>query len=160
MITSRQSQERAYQKYAWVILFGLGVLLVANILIVVAFTSGTSDFEADTGVAWDEFTAAYPSVASAYILKQRLLYVGFASIGLFALVMTYFGLRPGHRWAWFALWVLPAALALTTILMILGRRPRDRCFLRGFLDCSGDRVAAAHSKILSEAIRRAPWAQD
>lgn len=128
MINARQSQEKAYQKYAWVILFGLGVLLVANILIVVAFASGTSDFEADTGVAWDEFKAAYPGVANAYILEQRLLYVGFAGIALFALVMTYFGLRPGHRWAWFALWVLPAALALTAILMIPGRRPEIGAF--------------------------------
>ena len=132
MKTERQSEGKVYHKYAWVILFGLSILLVVNILIVGVLTSDTSDFESNTGVAWDALSATYPSVASAYILEQRLVYVAFAGIGLFAMVIAYFGLRTGHRWAWFALWILPAVLALTAILMLSGRRPEIGVFYGGF----------------------------
>lgn len=132
MINEQPSRERGYSKYAWIILFGLSSLLVINILIVGAFASDASDFALNTGVAWDELRAAYPSVASAYVLEQRLLYVSFAGVGLFALVTTYFGLRPGQRWAWFALWILPAVLALTAILMLSGRRPEIGAFYGGY----------------------------
>jgi hypothetical protein len=132
MITARQSQESAYQKYAWVILLALGILLVLNILIVAGFEDRANEFKGDTGVALDEFTAAYPGVANAYILTQRLLYVGFASLTLFALVITQFGFRQGHRWAWFAMWLLPITLALTALLFAPSRRPEIGAFYAGF----------------------------
>ena len=121
MTTAHPSQERAYQKYAWVILFVLGILLVVNI-VVVAFESGATQFNEDTGAAWDEFATVYPGVAAAYTLDQRLLLVGFASLALFSLVITWCGLRQGQRWAWVALWLLPIAFAVTAILATQGRR--------------------------------------
>jgi hypothetical protein len=123
MTTAHHSSERAYQKYAWVILLALSILLLVLILIVAGIEDHALEFQKDTGVAWDELMAAYPGVAAAYTLNLRLLYVGYASLPLFSLVVTYFGLRPGHRWAWYALWVLPAALTLTAILLASGRQP-------------------------------------
>ena len=123
MIAARQSQQRVGRAYAWVILFVLGLLLVLNIVIVVWIEDGANQFELDTGVAWNEFAAAYPSIATSYILTQRLLYLSFAALALFAVVITYFGFRPGHRWAWYAMWLLPATLALTALLTTQSRRP-------------------------------------
>ena len=131
MITAHQSPEKAYQKYAWVILFVLGVLLVLNILIVAAFVSGGNDFKADTGATWNEFAAAYPGIAAAYVLEQRLAYTGFASVALFALVIAYFGFRQGYRWAWFAMWLLPITLVLMAMLLFLSRRPDIGAFYGG-----------------------------
>jgi ABC-type proline/glycine betaine transport system permease subunit len=122
MITARQSQEKAYQKHAWVILFALSILLVVNIVIVAGIADHANQFQRDTGIAWEEFVAAYPSVANAYVLNQRLLYVGFMSLALFALIITYFGFRQGHRWAWFAMWLFAAALGLTAILFTPSKR--------------------------------------
>ena len=115
MTTVRQSQEKAYQKYAWVILFLLSALLVVNIVIVAGVADHAYEFQKDTGIAWQEFAAVYPSVADAYVLNQQLLYVDFTVLALFALFITYFGVRQGQRWAWFAMWLLAAVLALTAI---------------------------------------------
>ena len=128
MIRAQQSQERAYQKYAWVILFALGVLLVVNIVIVAGVEDHASEFQKDTGVTWQEFTAAYPGVANAYVLNQQLLYVGFTSLALFALIIIYFGFRQGQRWAWYAMWLLPAMLTLPAMLLSQSRRPEIGAF--------------------------------
>ncbi len=110
----------------------LGILLVVNILIVAGVEDHALEFKKDTGVAWDEFTAAYPGVAASYIQEQRLLYMGFASLALFALVITYFGFRQGHRWAWFAMWLLPITLTLAALLLSQSRRPEIGAFYGGF----------------------------
>ena len=123
MITTQQSQEKPYQRYAWVILFLLGILLVVNIVVVAGIEDHSHEFKEDTGIAWNEFAAAYPGVANAYVLNQRLLYVGFTSLALFALVITYFAFRQGQRWAWFAMWLFAVALALTAILFNPSKRP-------------------------------------
>jgi hypothetical protein len=123
MTTARQSQEKAYQIYAWVILFLLSALLVVNIVIVAGVEDHAYEFQQDTGIKWQEFVAAYPGVADAYVLNQKLLYVGFTDMALFALIITYFGVRHGYRWAWFAMWLFAAALALTAILFGPSQRP-------------------------------------
>jgi hypothetical protein len=116
-------QEKAYQRYAWVILFLLSTLLVVNIVIVAAIEDHAHEFQEDTGITWNEFAAAYPGVANAYLLSQRLLYVGFTSLALFALIITYFGFRQGQRWTWFAMWLFAGALVLTALLFAPSKRP-------------------------------------
>lgn len=115
-INNQQSSEKAYQKYAWIILFGISILLVLNMLFL--FFAPVSDiFESDTGVSWAEFSTDYPNVANAYLLEQRLLYAGFLGIALFGVIITFGAFRKGHRWAWYAMWVFPATLTLTAILL-------------------------------------------
>ena len=122
MMTAHQPIEKAYQKYAWVIPFLVSALLVVNIVIVAGIADHANEFQEDTGVTWQEFATAYPGVANAYALNQQLLFVGFASLALFALIITYFGFRQGHRWAWFAMWLLAATLTLTAILFSPSKR--------------------------------------
>jgi hypothetical protein len=116
-------QEKAYRRYAWAILFLLSTLLVVNIVIVAGIEDHAYEFQEDTGTTWQEFAAAYPGVASAYVLSQRLQYVAYTSLALFALVITYFGFRQGQRWAWFAMWLFAAALVLTAALFAPSKRP-------------------------------------
>ena len=131
MINAVQSQEKAYQKYAWVILFVLSILLVVNIAFVAVFEDHPSEFGKDTGATWSAFTSAYPDVAAAYTFQQHLVYAAFASLALFALLASYFGLRKGDRWAWFSLWLLPAMLILTTLLFFLQSRQPAVGFVYG-----------------------------
>lgn len=123
---------KAYQRYAWILLFVLEILLALNILIVIALAADPATFEMDTGVAWAEFSAAYPTVATAYRLEQTLAYVGYLSLALLALFVTYFAFRQGRRWAWVALWVLPGALALTAVLLALSDQPGLGAYYGGF----------------------------
>ncbi|MCC7451763.1 MAG: hypothetical protein IT324_30420 [Anaerolineae bacterium] len=132
MTTVHQSPEKAYQRYAWVILFLLGILLVVNIVVVAGVEDHVHEFQEDTGTAWNEFAAAYPSVADAYVQNQRLLFLCFASVALFAVIITYFGFRNGNRWAWYAMWLLPATLTVTTIWMIPARQTELPILYGGF----------------------------
>ena len=132
MTTVRQPQEKAYQKYAWVILFVLGILLVVNMMIVAGVEDHAYEFHEDTGVTWQEFAADYPGVASAYTLNLELLFLIFGSLALFALVVTYFGFRQGQRWAWFTMWLFAATLALTAILFGPSKRPDPGAIYAGF----------------------------
>jgi hypothetical protein len=131
MTTERQSQEKIYQRYAWVILFLLSALLTVNIVFVAVFEDHPSEFEKDTGATWSAFTSAYPGVAAAYTFQQHLVYAAFASLALFALLTSYFGLRKGYRWAWLTSWLLPATLILTTLLFFLQSRQPGVGFVYG-----------------------------
>lgn len=122
MITGHQVREKAYQRYAWVILLLVNTLLAVNVAVVAAVDRATA-FQGDTGVLWQEFTVAYPSVANAYMLNLWLLSVVYTGLALFALIITYFGFRQGQRWAWFAMWLLGAVLTLTAILFNPLKRP-------------------------------------
>lgn len=121
MVTN--TPERWYQRFAWVILFVLGILLVVNILVVAGVADPATEFQDDTGTSWQAFEAAYPGVANAYMLNQRLLFANFGSLTLFALAVTYFAFRKGQRWAWFAMWLFAATLTLTGILFDPLKRP-------------------------------------
>jgi hypothetical protein len=132
MTSTNATTEKAHQRYAWIFLFVLEILLALNILIVIVESEGPAIFEADTGVAWAEFAAAYPTVATAYRLEQRLAYMGYLSLALFALFVTYFAFRQGRRWAWYALWVLPGTLALTAVLLALSDQPGLGAYYGGF----------------------------
>lgn len=132
MRTTQPLQGKAYQRYAWVLLFLLGTLLVVNIVVVAGVEDHTQQFQEDTGTTWQEFAAAYPGVADAYVQNQHLLFLCFASVALFAVIITYFGFRNGNRWAWYAMWLLPAMLAVTTILVIPARQTELPILYGGF----------------------------
>ena len=132
MITNHQSQEKSYQKYAWVILFLLSILLAVNIVLVAFVEDHPSEFEKDTGATWNVFMSAYPGVADAYVFQQHLIYALFASLALFALFTSYFGLRKGDRWAWLSLWLLPVMLIPTSLLFFLQSRQPVIGFIYGF----------------------------
>jgi hypothetical protein len=75
-------------------------------------------FEDDTGTSWVEFSEAYPDVANSYLLEQRLFYASFIGIAFFALAITWWGFRKGQGWTWYAMWLLPIHLAVSTFLLI------------------------------------------
>lgn len=131
MITTDQLQKRSARVSGWVVLFALGLLMVVNI-VVVLLEGGASQFVLDTGVSWNEFAAAYPGIAATYTLSQRLMFLYFAALGLFTMVIAYFGLRSGRRWAWYILWLLPAILVLTALLTAQSRRPEIGVLYGGF----------------------------
>lgn len=95
------------QNYGWVLLFVVALLTTLSGLFV-WIGSGPATFEADTGVAWDELSRVFPSVATQFATAQQGSLVGTIAVGLFALAITYFPFRGGQRWAWFTMWVLPA----------------------------------------------------
>lgn len=91
----------------WMLIFGVAVLQTFSAVFLLAF-SGSQTFEADTGVAWSELSSVFPTVATQFAIAQQASLVATLAIGLLSLAITYFALRKGQRWAWFAAWILPA----------------------------------------------------
>ncbi len=132
MSPDSQVTESTLQRRGWIFLFVLEILLALNILLVIAIYEGPDDFEAETGVAWAEFSEAYPTVATAYRLEQRVALASYLSLTLFALSITFFAFRKGRRWAWFTMWVLPGTLAVTAALFVPGGLPDLTTYYGGF----------------------------
>ncbi|HEX9597361.1 MAG TPA: hypothetical protein VF982_10820 [Anaerolineales bacterium] len=119
MSSESGSPERAYQKYAWLIPFILAVLLSLGMAFMLVWGTDPGVFESDTGVAWSEFSSAYPTVATYLILDERLLAAGLLGFGAYTAVVTYLKYRKGERWAWYTLWFFPGMLALLAALFYL-----------------------------------------
>ncbi len=49
-------------------------------------------------------------------LDQPILFFGYTLFNLYALLVIYFPLRRGERWAWWSTWLLPIGLALPALL--------------------------------------------
>lgn len=111
--------EPFYQRYAWLLVAGLAVLLSLSVVVMMATGADPPmQFEADTGVEWAEFVAAYPTVATLVSLEDLLLGASFGGFGLLIAIIAATKFRTGDRWAWRVLWIFPAVLAVTAVLMI------------------------------------------
>lgn len=102
-------KERAYEKYAWILLFvsGLLALIVSVFIIVVPAPIGTAGVRNLTGITWEQIVSQSPAAAklTAYFIAQ----FGIAQAGLGVLTMgiSALGYRRGERWAWYVLWFVP-----------------------------------------------------
>jgi hypothetical protein len=96
-------KERAYEKYAWVLLFVVGILTIVDSI-------GTWGSYAN----WvGPFNSPDPIVFSSRA----------AGYGIFILVVLWVGYRRGERWAWYVFWYLPVGIALTFIRVLNGGIP-------------------------------------
>lgn len=94
----------------WLLLVGVALMVVLTAPMFL-LSSGQREFEGNTGVAWAEFSQQYPTVALQYTLMRRNVVTFSLVFGLFSLAVASFAFRAGQRWAWFTMWLLPAAMA-------------------------------------------------
>ncbi len=114
-ITSPDARTRT--PYGWIILFVVALLqMTASFFLLLA--RGPEIFEADTGVAWAELVQQYPTVAAQFAMAQEASLVANLALGLLSLLVVYFSFRDGQRWAWFAMWILPASMVPGTISLL------------------------------------------
>lgn len=78
-----------------------GILVVLGLLTIVFYSSVYAASGED----------AFPADANALIAS------GGAALGILVIVLATVGLGSGERWAWLALWVLPAFLAAHAVLL-------------------------------------------
>lgn len=124
MITAHPSQEKAYQKYAWVILFVLGLIIALFGLGDIPM--GGSSFESGegptlqgiTGLTWQELRAESPHAAAMLDYLVRAGGANLLVLGLFGMAVSWTGFRRGERWAWYAMWLWPVWFALVVLLLM------------------------------------------
>ncbi len=107
-------KEKAYEKYAWVILFVISVFFVFRGL--AAMTSGGALFDAGlkalTGMGWNQIVSQSPAIATFINGAQYeggLFIFGF---GLFGMAVTATAYRRGIRSAWYTSWIILIVLFL------------------------------------------------
>jgi hypothetical protein len=117
-----QTSEKADQNMGWMLLFFIALMMTLSSLFLLVF-SGPQTFEGDTGVAWEDLNAVFPTVATQFEIMQQSGLATTVSVGLFSLAVIYFAFRVGQRWAWFVMWILPASMLPGTIA--LARTPNQ-----------------------------------
>ncbi|MBI3022599.1 MAG: hypothetical protein HYY68_02590 [Thaumarchaeota archaeon] len=128
-------QEKAYEKYAWTLLFATGI--VGLIFAFNGIFSSTPDpgalavFRNISGTTWEELVATNPGVADSirHLFRIESLYL--SSSGLFVTAIALKSYRRGEKWSWyvflylpvffgiFAAWDLPAGGIIWPLFLIL-----------------------------------------
>src|SRR5713226_598410 len=101
--------EKAYEKYAWILLFVLGIsnLIAAFIFLITPPGTGgpaTGELEAVTGMKWSELVASNPQAANligeVVIYAQRILGAFLLSLAVFNIAVSLKSYRRGEKCAW------------------------------------------------------------
>ena len=119
MASANLIPERAYQKYAWLILFIVGILVTLGGFYELFSGIDPNDFQTSTGVDWNQFLTSQPEVAAYLSRGLRLAGIGYLCFALFAAILAIKGFRKGERWAWYLMWIFPLGLGLTSALFFI-----------------------------------------
>ena len=104
--------ERIYEKYAWVVLFALGLLWLVVGLSQVFNPEALLDNEAQhiLGMPWSELEASSPEATELARFLFGTIGVLKTSWSLLVIAITITGFRRGEKWAWYAMWLVPTVL--------------------------------------------------
>jgi hypothetical protein len=104
----RLTNPKFYEKYAWVIFFIIGVMvLVGAIPHTFGINTDPTLVQSISGQTIDELRISNPMLFNLYNFYFRgggLSDLGFA---FFLIVISLFAYRQGQKWAWYALWFVP-----------------------------------------------------
>ena len=100
--------ERAYERYAWLVFFIVGlVLLVFTVGYIVAGMVASDAYTSITGMTSTQLEASNPSLVNLVTYTARI--AGFHLLGFSVLIlaMSYAPYRKGEKWSWYAFWIVP-----------------------------------------------------
>jgi hypothetical protein len=106
------TNEKFYEKYAWVILLAAGLLWLMVGIVAVYAPEGIfeGDAQSFTNIPWSELKALSPVAANFVIFIYRQMGLLMISWALFVIAITLTGYRKGEKWAWYIMWSVPAHL--------------------------------------------------
>ena len=112
-------KEKAYEKYAWVIPFVMGlfflVSMAATFLFPVILTGAEGAVQSLTGSTFSQLAASSPGVANYVYYLIRILAIFSAGLGAFFAVVSATAYRKGEAWAWYLTWVVPVLFVLDAV---------------------------------------------
>lgn len=108
-----------FERYAWILLvvvalpfliFGVSAVLFGLSLsdFPVGLPGGPDAVKSLTGMTWDETLRSNPAALTLLRGISRVAGMAFLGFAIVAIVVSSSAYRRGERWAWFALWTLPA----------------------------------------------------
>ncbi len=113
--------EKTYEKNAWIILYGLGLL--ALFLGFVAFVTYSTDAlvtENLTGMTWEELQSNIPGIGDLVNILYRAMGLAVIVYSVLFLIIMHKGYRKGELWSWYSAWTMPIYLITTGIVNSLG----------------------------------------
>lgn len=103
-------KEKVYEKYAWILLFVIGVMfLVTGVPHALGMTDPET-IEKFIGMTSNEFQNSNPGFFDLYMFYFRFAGLDDVGFGFFIAVISLTAYRKGDKWAWYACWFLPAYL--------------------------------------------------
>ena len=110
-------KEKAYENYAWIFLFGLGIIGLVFALwdMFSGVTDDPQSVKALTGRNWEDVVRNSPGLAG--LVLQWVRAAGIATLGfsIFGIAISISGYRKGIRWTWYASWSIPAVIVGFTL---------------------------------------------
>lgn len=105
---SHNRVEKVYEKYAWVIIAAIGVLImVGGVPHTMGINSDPETPESIIGMGLSEFEASNPRFFALYDFYFRA--GGWSDMGFafFVIAISTTVFRRGEKWAWYILWAVP-----------------------------------------------------
>lgn len=111
--------DKAYERYAWIILFVVAVIFALFGLgdIILATAADPAIVEGITGLTPEELGAISPEALHLANFQTRASGGIFLIAGLLAAAIAWTGFRRGERWAWYALLTLPLLNVLIFVVV-------------------------------------------
>jgi hypothetical protein len=105
---------RTSRSFGWVLVFIVAILQALSSFFLL-FGNSAETFEVDTGIAWADLVAAFPTVAEQFENAQQASTAGSLVIAIMSIAIILFALRKGEVWAWFTMWLMPLYMLPGTI---------------------------------------------
>ena len=104
--------EKVYERYAWVILFALGLLWVVFGFVQAFFPAGVAETDAQhvTGMSWSALKDSSPEASNLVRFLFGALGLIKMSWSFLVIAITLTGFRKGEKWAWYTLCLVPIVL--------------------------------------------------
>jgi hypothetical protein len=102
--------KRICEKYGWLVFLALGILWLVYGFVQAFYPERLTDAQHITGMYLSEIEASFPEATKLVIFLYGALGLLKISWSLLVLAITLTGYRRGEKWAWYTLWLVPAAL--------------------------------------------------
>jgi hypothetical protein len=101
--------EKVYEKYAWIILFAIGVIfLVTGVPHALGINTDPETVQRISGMTIDQLKESNPAFFNLYSFYFRFGGLSDLAFAFFIIVISLTAFRKGEKWAWYANWFLPA----------------------------------------------------
>jgi len=123
--------EKAYEKHAWILLFAIGLLgLVSALPLLFGVDPDPARIEGIIGMTMSEVKVSNPRFFDLVTFSLRVVGLGNLGYTFLIIAISVTAYRRGEKWAWYALWSLPAFyIASTAILLSIGPTPLELVLL-------------------------------
>ncbi len=118
------TNEKVYEKYAWILLFAIGILvLVGGVPHSLGINTDPETVERIIGMTINEFKDSNPGFFDLYRFYFRFGGLSDLGVAFFIIAISLTAYRKGEKFAWYIMWFIPAffigcaAITVDTITM-------------------------------------------